>query len=163
MIATAFAVDAVAAPTAPVTASTVPIETVGADAMRLIAEPHPSKPGCFIGRLEDSGEIVVVSRQPLADGARVLLARDFDPATPLTLRHQGKDYDSFKPAPISQWAKWTYEESDKAVLKRRAWMPFAAGAGTPKSGAERSTVPDAHRERIAFYDDPPPAKSVVAS
>src|SRR5215510_10043856 len=72
-------------------------------------EAEPQKAGRFNGRLASTGETIVRgSRQPLVDGARELLARSFDPATPLTMRHEGKVYDSFRPAPISQWAEWTY-------------------------------------------------------
>src|SRR5262249_8569183 len=89
------------------------------------------------------GETIVSgSRQPLVDGARELLARGYDPATPLTMRVDGKAYDSFRPAPISEWAKWTYSESEKHPLKRRPWlpreMPVAVDREAQKSGIEPS-------------------------
>jgi len=73
-------------------------------AIRLLVAPEADSPGRFTARLESTGETIVAStRQPLADGARVLLARGFDPATPLTMRMEGKAYDSFQPLPIGQW------------------------------------------------------------
>ena|SRR5215813_1366316 len=93
---------------------------------RLIVSPgtDPQKAGKFTACLESIGETIVSgSRQPLVDGARELLARGYDPATPLTMRVDGKAYDSFRPAPISEWAKWTYSESEKHPLKRRPWLP----------------------------------------
>jgi hypothetical protein len=66
------------------------------------------KPAGSQPRLESTGEVVVTSsRQPLADGARELIALGFDRHTMLTLRHAGSIHDSFKPAPIAEWAKWT--------------------------------------------------------
>ena len=83
------------------------------------------------------GEVIVRgSRQPLVDGARELLARGLDPATLLTMRHQGKAYDSFRPAPIGEWAKWTYQEGEKRTLTRALWRPFADMRGTQKSGSD---------------------------
>ena len=70
-----------------------------AETLRLIIAPDEG-PGRFVARVEDSNEIVVQgTRQPLVDGARVLLGRGFDPATPLTMRHAGKTCDSFQPLP----------------------------------------------------------------
>ena len=37
------------------------------------------------------GEVIVTSRQPLLEGARVLLRRGYDPDTRLTIRHAGSD------------------------------------------------------------------------
>src|SRR5262245_11952073 len=77
------------------------------EALRLLIEPDPRKAGSFAARLERTGEVVVGNtRQPLVDGARELLARGFDLATPLAMRMVGKAYDSFQPAPIDEWAKW---------------------------------------------------------
>jgi hypothetical protein len=72
----------------------------------------------------------VTSRQPLLDGARVLLDRGHPPETLLTIRHHGKDHDSFTPLPIGELAKWTYEERDKGGIKLRRWKPF----GMPRDG-----------------------------
>jgi len=117
---------------------------------RLIVTPEPvaglrSKQALrFSARLESSGEVVVLSHQPLVDGARELLARGFDPATPLTMRVSGIPYDSFLPLPIGEWAKWTYSESEMRPLRRRPWearpenaaeMPVAVPGEGQKSGS----------------------------
>jgi hypothetical protein len=102
--------------------------------IRLIVEPAKT-PGRFVGLL--LGEVIARSDQPLVDAARVLLARGFDPATPLTMRHQGSVHDSFKPLPIGAWAGWTYTERDKGGVTMAAWMPRAASRGGQKSGSER--------------------------
>jgi hypothetical protein len=109
---------------------------------RLIVAPDtsPQKAGSFVARLESTSDIIVRSRQPVVDGARELLARGFDPATPLTMRHQGKAYDSVKLAPICEWAKWTYSEGERSPLKRQRWkpreMPIAVDTGAQKSGIQ---------------------------
>ena len=91
-----------------------------AEMLRLIITPDEG-PARFVARLEGSDEpIVQATRQPLVDGARVLLARGFEPATPLTMRHAGKAYDSFHPLQISKWARWTYKEPDQRHLHRNA-------------------------------------------
>jgi hypothetical protein len=64
--------------------------------IRLVVAPGSA--GKFAARLESTGEVIVAgTRQPLVDGARELLARGFDPGTPLTMRMEGKTYDSFQP------------------------------------------------------------------
>jgi hypothetical protein len=120
---------------------------------RLIVSPDadPAKAGKFTACLESTGETIVSgSRQPLADGARELLARGFDPATPLTMRHEGKAHDSFRPAPIGDWARWTYSESETHPLKRRPWlpreMPVAVDREDQKSGIEPSAGIQGHPE-----------------
>jgi hypothetical protein len=117
---------------------------------------RPEKPGRFTAYLEGTGEVIVQgSRQPLVDGARALLDLGFDPATPLTMRHAGKAYDSFRPVPIGRWAGWTYEESEKQPLRQIRWTPFPAGAGTQKSGSEAPVAPEGHETEIRSYDGPP--------
>src|SRR5712664_4052890 len=104
-------------------------------AIRLVVAPEAA--GRFTARPESTGEVIVSStRQPLVDGARELLARGFDPTTPLTLRHEGKAYDSFQPLAIGKWAKWTYKEREKGGLAVERWMPFAAPRSGQKSGSE---------------------------
>jgi hypothetical protein len=120
---------------------------------RLIVIALESKPGRFSGRLESTGEVIVASsKQPLVDGARELLARGFDPGTPLTMRHQGSAHDSFQPLPIGRWAGWTYEEGERSTLRAALWMPFPAGAGTQKSASELAGVPEATPEQKRLYE-----------
>jgi hypothetical protein len=120
---------------------------------RLIVIPLESKPGRFSGRLESTGEVIVGStKQPLADGARELLARGFDPAAPFTMRHERSAHDSFQPLPIGRWAGWTYEEGERTTLRQAPWMPFPAGAGTQKSTSELAGVPEATPEQKDLYE-----------
>ena len=127
-------------------------------AIRLVVtpEPDPEKAGRFAARLECTGESLVVStRQPLVDGARELLARGFDPATPLTMRMEGNAYDSFQPLPIGQWAGWTYTESEKHALKRQRWMPLPDDRERQKSGSEPSVAPEGQETENRFHGGPP--------
>jgi hypothetical protein len=125
---------------------------VGASPERLIVTPEAAKKGGrFTGRLESTGEVIVTkTRQPLVDGARALLAQGFDPSTPLTMRHEGKAYDSFHPMPIGHWAKWTYKEREKGGMAVERWMPFAVPRSGQKSGSEPSVVPNPHPEANSF-------------
>jgi hypothetical protein len=115
--------------------------------IRLVVASEADSPGRFTARLESTGELIVAStRQPLVDGARVLLAQGFDPDTPLTMRHQGSAHDSFQPLPIGQWAGWTYEESGTKPLRRVRWMPFPTAAGRQKAGVEAPAGTGGHLE-----------------
>jgi hypothetical protein len=117
----------------------------------IIPEADPQKGGRFTGRLESTGEAIVANtRQPLVDGARELLARGIDPATPLTMRLEGKAYDSFRHLPLGEWAKWTYTEPDKRGLKSQRWIPFSGARDGQKSGSEPSVVPNPHPEANSF-------------
>jgi hypothetical protein len=110
----------------------------------------------FTARLESTGELIVTStRQPLVDGARELLARGFDPATPLTMRHEGNAYDSFHPLPIGKWAGWTYEERDRDGLRCVRWIPRALHAGGQKSGSEPLVAPEGRETENRFHGGPP--------
>jgi hypothetical protein len=127
-------------------------------AIRLVASPEadPQKAGRFTAQLEGTGQLLVANtRQPLVDGARELLARGFDRAPPLTLRMEGKAYDSFAPLPIGQWAKWTYTESEKHALKRQRWMPLPVDREGQKSGSEPLVVPEGRETGNRFHDGPP--------
>ena len=122
-------------------------------AIRLVASPEadPQKAGRFTARLESTGELIVAgTRQPLADGARQLLARGFDLAMPLTMRHEESACDSFKPLPIGWWAKWTYKEGEKDALRRTPWMPLPTDRGWQKSGSESSVVPEGQETENRF-------------
>ena len=119
-------------------------------AIRLIVAAESA--GRFTARLESTGEVIVTrTRQPLVDGARELLARGFDPATPLTMRHEGKGYDSFQPLPIGHWAKWTYKEREKDGMTVERWMPFAAPRSGQKSGSEPSVAPEGRETENRFH------------
>ena len=130
------------------------------ETIRLVVAPGSA--GKFTARLESTGEVVVTgTRQPLVDGARELLARGFDPATLLTMRHEGKAYDSFQPLPIGKWAGWTYEERDRGGLRCvRLEAPPSSVPPEPtlrgrKSGSEPSEVPEGHQTENRFHGGAP--------
>jgi hypothetical protein len=123
-------------------------------AIRLVVAPEA--PGRFTARLESTGDLIVSStRQPLVDGARALLGEGFDPATPLTMRVQGKTCDSFRPMPIAEWAKWTYKERERGGLTVERWMPFAVPRSGQKSGSEPSVAPEGRETENRFRGGPP--------
>jgi hypothetical protein len=101
----------------------------------VFAEPEP--PGTFTGRLESAREVIVErTDRPLVEAARRLIAMGFDPEAPLTMRHAGKTFDSFKPQPIREWAKWTYRESEKTELRAVRWRPFPGARYRPKQDSD---------------------------
>ncbi len=101
--------------------------------MRLIVTPAKT-PGTFDAALA-TGEIIVRgTKTPLADGARKLLDRGYNPSMPLTMRHAGSVFDSFQPEPIAKWAKTAYSETDRGLAKG-VWRPFPLHAGGQKSGS----------------------------
>ena len=88
------------------------------------------------------GELLCVSRQPRLDGARELLRRGYSPDTLMTTRADGRDYDSWTPAPIGELARWTIIEEDKKGLRRRPWKPHpnAVSRGPVDSRTRRSRL-----------------------
>jgi hypothetical protein len=122
----------------------------GKATIRLVVTPESA--GRFTARMEGMGELIVSStRQPLVDGARVLLAQGYDPGALLTMRHEGKAYDSFQPLPIGKWAGWTYKEGEKDALRRTAWMPLPTDRGWQKSGSEPLVVPEGQETENRFH------------
>jgi hypothetical protein len=99
----------------------------------LIVTPDPKRPGSFLGFVDD--ELIIESRQPLADAARVLIDRGVGPETLITMRHGLSAHDSFEPAPLKAWAAITYEETASGPVIRR-WKPFPAGRFPPKRGSD---------------------------
>jgi hypothetical protein len=108
--------------------------------LRLVVTPE-ARPGRFTARLE-SGEVIVTNTgQPLADGARELIARGFPAGLLLTLHHVDKPSDCFTPLSIGQWARWSYTESDRDGLRKVRWMPRQLHAGGQKSTSEAAPGP----------------------
>jgi hypothetical protein len=58
----------------------------------LVTKPS-GKAGRYLGYVGD--KLIVTSRQPFLDGARSLLARGYDPATPYNMRHANSVASSF--------------------------------------------------------------------
>lgn len=91
----------------------------------LLLRPKIEPGGFRLDRFEaytEAGEYVTTSRRPLLDGARALLALGYDPATLLTVRHEGGP-SSFEPKPIGALAEWTVVERDKRGLQLDRWRP----------------------------------------
>ncbi len=65
---------------------------------RLIKRERATRDGVF----EVDGELLLTTRRPLTDGARVLLARGYDPDQLMTTRAHDREYDSFKPVTIGE-------------------------------------------------------------
>jgi hypothetical protein len=91
--------------------------------------------GKFVTSLE--GRQLCISRQPLLDGARILLTEGVDPETPLVTRHAGDDYDAMI-STVGEAAKWTVREDEKVGPKFDRWRPFpVTRRGSPSDLNER--------------------------
>jgi len=69
------------------------------------------------------GAFIVTSRQPLFDGARALQKLGYADDSLLTMRHQDRNYDSFKPMTIGELARGTIRE-DKRGLHLTKYQPM---------------------------------------
>ena len=90
------------------------------------AKANPQQPGVrgapkFDVFAEGEGLILRTSK-PLHDGARRLLDLGYDPDELMTVRVEGRDYDSFKPIKIGEAAKWTVSESERQGLRRQKYV-----------------------------------------
>ena len=110
--------------------------------LTLILRSHIEKRGScrfHLDRFEAylDGNLVVISRQPRFDGARELLRRGYPSDTLLTIRHIGKDYDSFVPLEIGDLAECSVSDSARGGLKRIRWQPMPEHL---KRGAHHSSA-----------------------
>ena len=83
------------------------------------------------------GRVLVRSRQPLFDGARVLLAEGVPPETCIAVRHRGSTIVAMRRR-LGDAAKWTIEESDKGGLRKRMWKPFDNARSSRDGGGENA-------------------------
>jgi len=67
------------------------------------------KPGRFLGYVD--GELIVQSRQPFLDGARVLLERGHAPSIPYNMRRANSDVPSFVTTTIGHAAELRVDEA----------------------------------------------------
>jgi hypothetical protein len=91
--------------------------------------------GCFLGYVDD--QLIVTSRQPFLDGARALLARGYDPATPYNMRHANSGALSFVTTTIGHAAGLSVSEARATRFRlsgqpRRPPSDFAQRAGLPQ-------------------------------
>ena len=114
------------------------------DMLRVILRPAFNRRGerlhgRFVATLD--GRQLCISRQPLLDAARVLLADGIDPETPIATRHAGSDFDAMT-STVGTAARWTVEEGNTVSPTLRRWRPFRRrDAQSPMRFGERP-VPD---------------------
>ena len=77
--------------------------------------------GRFVATLD--GRQLCISRQPLLDAARVLIAEGIDPATPIATRHAGAGFDAMT-STVGTAAKWTVREDNTVSPTFVRWRPF---------------------------------------
>ena len=87
------------------------------------------------------GRQLCISRQPLLDASRVLLAKGIDPETPIVTRHAGADFDAMI-STIGTAAKWRVEEGNTVSPTFRRWMAYPAPRGQSPMRFNERPVPD---------------------
>ena len=87
----------------------------------LLIKPS-GRAGRFLGYVGD--ELIVTSRQPFLDGARALLERGYDPATPYNMRHANSEVLSFVTTTIGHAAGLTVDDSRTRIRKFAPFDPF---------------------------------------
>jgi len=95
--------------------------------IELVINPA-GKAGLFDGSVGD--ETIVRSRQPFLDGARVLLARGHDPATPYNMRHANSATLSFVTTTLGRAA------GSSVNADRTRFQKFVVFAGPIREAAE---------------------------
>ena len=95
--------------------------------------PHGERGGYRLDRFDAylGDELLVTSRQPYYAGARALIERGYDPDTMLRMHPDAKAY------PLSWWAQWMVEETNRDGLTRRKYRPFLRQEA-PRTGEEES-------------------------
>jgi hypothetical protein len=97
----------------------------------LVTKPS-GKPGRFFAYVRD--ELIVTSRQPFLDGARALLARGYDPATPYNMRHASSATLSFVTTTIGHAAG--LRVSDTRTPRFQKFVPFKGPIDEEDEAAE---------------------------
>jgi hypothetical protein len=95
-----------------------PTNCAPSQAIVLTIKPS-GRAGRFLGYIND--ELIVTSRQPFLDGARALLARGYDPATPYNMRHANSHALSFVTTTIGHAAGLTVH--DAGSVRFRKFVP----------------------------------------
>lgn len=112
--------------------------------LRIIIRPAGLTQNARLWEARLNGALLCISRQPFYDGARELLRRGYDPETPLNLRHEGGEHDSFAIShPIREWARWTTKESDKRPIHRVTWKPYFSSPVEAETRVSTEPVPKA--------------------
>ena len=101
--------------------------------LRVILRPAFNRHGArlhgkFVVTLD--GRQLCISRQPLLDAARVLLADGVDPETPIATRHAGADFDAMT-STVGTAAKWTVKENETQSPHFVRWEAFPASRVGP--------------------------------
>jgi hypothetical protein len=86
---------------------------------------EPTRKGRYLVRYQDQIEdVLLISRQPLLDCARLLLDQGANPSAVIAMRRRGKDRDDLY-GPITVAAKLTVDETKTIFAK---WKPFPESA-----------------------------------
>ena len=112
--------------------------------LRVILRPAFNRHGArlhgkFVVTLD--GRQLCISRQPLLDAARVLLADGVDPETAIATRHAGAGFDAMT-STVGAAAKWTVKENEIQSPHFVRWEAFPASRVRPSLRQNERPVPD---------------------
>jgi hypothetical protein len=97
---------------------------------------NPVSRGRAVVRYETATEVLLVSRQPLLDTARLLLSLGCKPDAVIARRRAGGDADDMR-APIGAAAQCTVDETRTVFAK---WKPFCPSAGPATDAAKAKSA-----------------------
>jgi len=105
--------------------------------------------GKFVATLD--GRQLCISRQPLLDAARVLLADGVDPEIPIATRHAGSDFDAMT-STVGTAARWTVKENEIQSPHFVRWEAFPASRVRPSLRQNERPVPDPVSDTERIHD-----------
>lgn len=108
----------------------------------VIIAPRRGRPGKAEARLQDQAEILLVSRQPLLDCARILLAIGCSPDSTIATRRPRSGEDDMR-AVLSAAAKLTVDETNGTVFSN--WKPWITSVARRSRLASRNRCPPRQR------------------
>ena len=124
------------------------------DMLRVILHPAFNRHGArlcgkFVVTLD--GRQLCISRQPLLDAARVLLADGVDPETPIATRHAGSDFDAMT-STVGTAARWTVKENEIQSPHFVRWEAFPASRVRPSLRQNERPAPGPVLEAERIHD-----------
>jgi hypothetical protein len=123
----------------------------GKASLIVVATPAPYGAGQFEARLDGDDHILCVSRTPLFDAARKLLADGYDSDLSLVLRHKESKIDCLR-VKLGTAATLSVEET-KYGPKVRRWKPIPALAVTPRIASDGLAAITIARQSIQRASD----------
>ena len=105
--------------------------------------------GLFFADLD--GRQLYISRQPLLDASRMLLAEGVNPGTPIVTRHAGSGFDVMT-STVGAAAKWTVREDETRSPHLAPYKTFSRDDVQPPMRSRRQQVSDTASDAERIHD-----------